>query len=140
MFKVSLVTISLFFTSVAAGAEGIPIEPGLWEMTSTIQMPMLPEPRVNTETECMEKSVIAMDDIQSEGMDPNCNFETKQVDEKTMQWSFDCPVEGGTSHGEWEATSHGDRVEGGGKITMTIQGQDMEMSMNWVGKRVGACP
>jgi hypothetical protein len=47
---------------------------------------------------------------------------------------------GGTSHGEWQATSHGDRVEGSGKITMTMQGQTMEMNMSWLGKRVGDCP
>jgi hypothetical protein len=56
-----------------------------------------------------------------------------------MKWSFDCPVEGGTSHGEWEATSGGDTVVGKGLITVSFQGQAMEMTMNWEGKRIGDC-
>lgn len=126
--------------SSAAWAKGIPIEPGLWEMTSTMNMPMLPQPRVTTVSECIEDSVLSMDDVGKEGMDPNCTFEMTQVDGSTMKWEVDCPVEGGTSHGEWQATSTGDSVTGDGQITMSFQGQTMTMTMSWDGKRTGACP
>ena len=130
----------LFFTVQAAWADGIPVEPGLWEMSSTMNMPMLPQPRVTTTTECMTESEISMDDMGGEKMDPNCQFEMAQIDGNTMKWSFDCPVEGGTSHGEWEAISTGDSVTGKGVVTMSFQGQTMEMSMAWEGKRIGDCP
>ena len=140
MLRSSLIAAGLLWAGAAAGAEGIPIEPGLWEMTSTVQMPMLPQPQVKTTQECMKESVISVDDMQGEDLDPECTFETEQVDEKTMKWTLDCPIEGGTSHGEWQATSHGNRIEGAGTISMNMQGQAMEMTMNWEGKRVGACP
>ena len=130
----------LVLISISALAEGIPVEPGLWKMTSTVNMPMLPQPRVTTVTECMEKSEITMDEVGGEGMDPNCTFDMAQVDGNTMKWSVDCPVEGGTSHGEWQATSGGDTVTGEGSLTMSFQGQTMEMTMNWEGQRIGACP
>lgn len=123
----------------AAHADGLSIEPGMWEMTTSMQMPMLPEPRVTTVSECMEKSELSMDELGGEEMDPNCTFEMNQLDGNTMSWMVDCPVEGGTAHGEWEATSHGDSITGGGLMTMSIQGQVMEMSMSWEGRRVGAC-
>ena len=129
----------LFFTVPAAWADGIPVEPGLWEMSSTMNMPMMPQPRVTTTTECMKESEISMDDLGGEDMDPNCQFEMAQVDGNTMKWSVDCPVEGGTSHGEWEATSSGDSVTGEGLVTMSFQGQAMEMTMSWEGKRIGDC-
>lgn len=129
----------LFFAVPAAWADGIPVEPGLWEMSSTVNMPMMAQPRVTTTTECMKESEISMDDMGGEDMDPNCQFEVDQVDGNTMKWSFDCPVEGGTSHGEWEATSSGDSVTGNGVITMSFQGQNMEMTMSWEGKRIGDC-
>jgi len=129
----------LFFAVPAAWADGIPVEPGLWEMSSTVNMPMMAQPRVTTTTECMKESEISMDDMGGEDMDPNCQFEMAQVDGNTMKWSFDCPVEGGTSHGEWEATSSGDSVTGNGVITMSFQGQNMEMTMSWEGKRIGDC-
>lgn len=121
-------------------ADGIPVEPGLWEITSTMTMPMFPQPRVTTVTECMRKSEISMDEIGGENMDPGCTFDPPQTDGDTMRWSFDCPVDGGTSHGEWEATSGGDTVSGNGKITMSAQGQTMEMVMSWQGRRIGECP
>jgi hypothetical protein len=109
-------------------------------MTSTMNMPMLPQPRVNTVTECMEKSEISVDDMGGEEMDPECNFETSQVDGNTMKWSVDCPMEGGSSRGEWEAVSGGDTVTGNGVLTVSMPGQTMEMQMSWEGKRIGECP
>ena len=121
-------------------ADGIPVEPGLWKITSTVTMPMLPQPRVTTVTECMEKSEITMDEVGGEGMDPNCTFDMAQVDGNTMKWSVDCPVEGGTTHGEWQATSSGDTVKGEGTLNMSFQGQTMDMTMSWAGERIGECP
>jgi len=139
MIRPSIVLGVLISTATAALADGIAVEPGMWEMNSTMNMPMLSQPRVTTTTECIEKSEISFDDMGGEEMDPNCKFQTAQVDASTMKWSFDCPVEGGTSHGEWEATSGGDTVTGEGLMTVSFQGQTMEMTMSWEGKRVGAC-
>ncbi|MDH3786933.1 MAG: DUF3617 domain-containing protein [Xanthomonadales bacterium] len=130
----------LLIASLPVHAEGIPVEPGLWKMTSTVTMPMLPQPRVTTMTECMTKSEISMDEVGGGDMDPNCSFEMSQVDGNTMKWTVDCPVEGGTSHGEWQATSGGDTVTGEGLLTVSFQGQSMDMTMSWQGERIGECP
>jgi hypothetical protein len=139
MLKKFMVVFAFLSLVSTVSAEGIPVEPGLWEMTSTVNMPMMPQPRVTTMTECMDKSEISMDDLGSNDMGPDCKFAMDQLDGNTMQWSVDCPVEGGTSHGEWQATSAGDSVTGEGKITMSFQGQTMEMTMNWSGRRISAC-
>ena len=141
MYKMSWIALSLLVAPVAARADAIPVEPGLWEMTSTVNMPMLPQPKVSTRTDCIEEEEISMDDVGGEDMGPECSFETAQADESTLQWSFTCPMEGGgTSHGEWQATSFGDRVTGSGKVSMEMQGQVMEMTLSWEGKRIGECP
>jgi hypothetical protein len=137
--RASIILGALLFAAPAAWAQGLPVEPGKWEMKSTVNMPMMPQPRETTTTECMEKSEITMDEMGGEEMDPACTFNTAQVDGNTMKWSVDCPVEGGTSHGEWEATSSGDSIVGEGLVTISFQGQTMEMTMNWEGKRIGAC-
>ncbi len=139
MIRASIILGILLLTAPAARADGIPVEPGLWEMSSIVNMPMMPQPRVTTTTECMKESEISMDDMGGEDIDPNCQFEMAQVDGNTMKWSVDCPVEGGTSHGEWEATSSGDSVTGEGLVTISFQGQAMEMTMSWEGKRIGDC-
>ena len=124
----------------AIQADGIPVEPGLWEMTTTVNLPIMPQPKVSTTTECMKDSEFDMDDVASDGSDNDCKFKMGEVDGSTMKWTVDCPVEGGSSHGEWVATSSGDSVTGNGKMTMAFQGQTMEMTMSWEGKRIGECP
>lgn len=119
-------------------ADGITVEPGSWEMTSTMSMPMLPQPRVSTVTECIKESEITPESM-TDDMDSSCVFDVKVVEGNTMRWSMDCSSDESTSRGEWEATSYGDTLEGAGTITVDVQGQNMVMTMNWVGKRVGAC-
>jgi hypothetical protein len=125
--------------SITAFAEGIPIEPGRWEMTSTVNMPMLPQPRVSTDIECIHESELSPEAMTEEGMDSSCSFDTIMVDGNTMKWSMDCALEQGGSHGEWEVTSHGDSLSGDGTVTIDVQGQAMVMTMVWEGKRLGAC-
>ena len=137
--RASVILGALLFAVPAAWAEGLSVEPGMWEMTSTMNMPMMPQPRAMTTTECMTESEISMDDVGGGDLDPACKFDMAQVDSNTMKWSVDCPVEGGTSHGEWEATSSGDSVTGEGLLTVSVQGQAMEMTMSWEGRRIGDC-
>ena len=120
-------------------AEGIPIEPGKWKMTSTMRMPMLPQPRVTTELECIEESEISPEAMTDEGMGSSCTFDTRIIDGNTMKWSMNCDSEGGASRGEWEVTSHGDTLNGEGTITVDMQGQSMVMTMAWSGERIGDC-
>ena len=141
MNKLVYFVMTLMVGSFNVRADAIPVEPGLWAMSSTMNMPMMPQPHVTTRTECIEEAEISMDDVGGEDMGPDCRFETGQVDASTMEWSFTCPLEGGgTTRGEWQASSHGDRVEGSGKVSMLLQGQTMEMTVSWVGKRIGDCP
>ena len=121
-------------------AEGIPVEPGLWSVTTTMNMPMMPAPQTMTTEQCFEDDVMDMDDMATEGLDPGCKYDLSNIDGNTMAWSIDCPVEGGGEmHAEWQATSSGDSVEGEGKMAMTVAGQQMDMTMSWTGKRVGDC-
>jgi len=72
-------------------------------------------------------------------MDPDCRFEIGEVHDDTMSWSVECPVEGGTSRGTWTARSGGDTVSGEGNLSVSFQGQSMEMTMSWEGRRIGDC-
>jgi hypothetical protein len=121
-----------------AVAEGIPIEPGEWKITTTMEMPMLPQPRVQTQTHCFSESEISPESMSMEDLDPRCTFDS-EVDGSTMKWSMEGPAEGGSSRGDWTATSGGDTVKGNGVITAEFQGQSMVMNMSWDGARIGDC-
>lgn len=126
--------------SAPALAEGIPVEPGLWSITTTVNMPMLDAPQTTTVEECMADEFLDIEDMSDDDLDPECDYALEQLDGNSMAWSIDCPVEGGGQmHAEWTATSNGDSVEGEGQMTMEIQGQTMAMTMSWTGERIGAC-
>lgn len=137
--KTALLIAALAATSPVL-ADGIPVEPGLWSVTTTVNMPMLPSPQTTTLEECFTEDMIDMDDMATEDLDPNCTFFQGQVDGSTMEWTIDCPLEGGTMQAEWSATSSGDSVEGTGNMTMNMAGQTMNMTMSWTGERIGECP
>ena len=130
---------ALALLSAPLAADGIPVEPGLWSITSTVNMPMMPAPQTVSVEECFDDEVMNMDDIVVEDVDPDCAFEMGEVDGNTMNWTIDCPIEGGTMHAEWEATSSGDSVDGSGVMKMNVMGQSMEVTMTWTGNRVGEC-
>ena len=41
--------------------------------------------------------------------------------------------------GYWQVTSHGDTVNGTGKISTEMDGEKMGFEMSWEGKRLGDC-
>ena len=139
MTKRTCIVASLAIFAAPALADGIPVEPGMWKITTVTEMPMLPGPQTMTIEECYQDDVLDVDEMSADEMDPDCTFDTVQVEGNTMNWTIDCPVEGGTMHAEWEATSSGDAVDGSGKITMEVMGQNMNMTMSWRGERVGDC-
>ncbi len=133
-----IITLSLGLLTFNAFADGLTIEPGSWEMTSTVNMPMLPQPQVTTETECIEEGEISPESM-TDGMDSSCVFDNTVVEGNTMRWSMTCDTAESKSRGEWEATSDGDSLSGSGTITIFVQGQEIVMNMSWTGKRVGDC-
>jgi len=120
-------------------ADGIKVEPGLWSVTTTTQMPMLPAPQTVTVEECFEDDVMDMDELSTEDLDPDCTFEQGEVGDDRMTFTIDCPIEGGKMHAEWWVESAGDSATGEGKINMDMQGMAMEMTVSWEGERIGDC-
>lgn len=138
--KKRIIVLSLIAAvSAPVMADGLPVEPGLWSITTTTQMPMLPSPQTMTVEECFEDEIMDMDQMADEDLDGDCTYEMGSLDDDTMTWTIDCPVEGGTMHAEWQATSQGDSVDGNGTIDMNMQGMTMQMTVSWEGKRIGDC-
>ena len=128
----------MLFASIS-NAKGVPIDPGLWEMTSTMTMSMMPQPQTTTETECIEKTEMNPEDFSMDEENP-CNINGVVVDGDTARWSISCPAENGAvMEGKWEITSRGNTISGSGTMKAEIAGQEMGFNMTWTGKRIGAC-
>ena len=136
-----IVLICLFTSlfSATTFAEGIAIEPGLWEMNMTMEMSMLPQPQVHSSQECIKESELHPDDFNMDENSP-CNISNAVLDGNTASWSISCPAQDGMEMtGQWEMTSKGDTVNGAGSMTGNAGGMKMEFKMTWDGKRIGDC-
>lgn len=120
-------------------AAGVSIDPGMWEMTSTMTMTMMPGPRSNTVKECIENDEISPEDFNMDKDNP-CNITDMNVEGNTARWSISCAAAGGpVMEGQWEFTSGGDSISGKGSMSTEFSGQKMGFDMTWVGKRLGDC-
>ncbi len=131
-----LVTI---FLAGNLSAAGVSINPGMWEMTSTMTMTIMPEPRSTTVNECIEEDELSPEDFNMDEDNP-CNITDVNVEGNTARWSISCSTGGGpVMAGQWEFTSNGDSISGNGTMSADFNGQKMGFDMTWEGKRVGDC-
>ena len=129
---------AMFFT-VTSNAQGVSIDPGLWEMTTTMTMTMMPQPQTTTIKECIEESELSPESFDMDEDNP-CTISAVTIDDNSARWSINCPTEGGPAmEGEWEFTSKGDSISGSGTMTADFAGQKMGFDMTWEGKRIGDC-
>lgn len=138
-FSVFLAGLTSIALAGSASAEGVSINPGMWEMTSTMTMTMMPQPTSTTIKECIEDDELSPESFNMEEDNP-CNITDVTVDDNTARWSISCPSEGGpVMEGNWEITSNGDSITGKGTMSTEYGGQQMGFNMTWEGKRVGNC-
>jgi len=138
-FQVFLTGLATVFIAGSAHAAGVSIQPGQWEMTSTMTMTIMPQPQINTVHECIEENEISPDNFNMDQDNP-CDITDVMVEGNTARWSINCPTESGmVMEGQWEFTSLGNSITGSGTMTTEFSGQKMGFDMTWEGKRVGDC-
>ena len=121
-----------------ANADGVPMNPGKWEMEMTMQMSMLPQPQVRTSTECITEEQLSPENFNMDEDSP-CDVSELNVDGNTVSWSISCPGPMGSMEGNWEFTSSGDEIVGNGSMSGSMGNMTMQMDMDWTGKRIGDC-
>ena len=138
-FNVFLTGLATVMFAGTAIAEGVSINPGMWEMTSTMTMTMMPEPRSTTVKECIEDDELNPESFNMDKDNP-CNITDVTIDGNTARWLISCATGGGpVMEGQWEFTSDGDSISGNGSMDTEFSGQKMGFNMTWEGKRVGDC-
>jgi hypothetical protein len=138
-FNVFLTCLATVMIAGTASAEGVSIDPGMWEMTSTMTMTMMPQPRSTTVNECIEEDELSPESFNLDKENP-CTISDVAVEETTARWSISCSTGGGPMmEGQWEFTSSGDTIDGNGSMSTEINGQTMGFEMVWTGERIGDC-
>ncbi|WP_293265822.1 DUF3617 family protein [Neptunomonas sp.] len=126
------------FTSQAHAAESLPFNAGKWEITSKASMPMMPQPIVSKDIECIREKTISAEHFakQSGG---TCKADSVRVSGKNIKWDMSCSVEGNLMVGHGSMKVNNASMKGNMTMTMSMQGMKMEMKTSWSGKRLGEC-
>ena len=123
--------------SDAFAADGIAIQPGKWELTMTVNAPMMPQDQVKTSVECINQDRISAKDMLQD--QDACQIVDSSVEGDTLKWRMECPGPTGNAMAEGFYTSQGDSMNGEMRMTMSMNGQTMTMNNTWNGRRIGDC-
>ncbi len=128
--------ICMMFTNLAT-ADTLPIDPGLWEFTSTSINPFTGQQETETDTECMVEDEYDPATIMEDDMD--CEVGESNLDGDTLTFSMSCNTQGGQMTMNTVYQSDGDTVQGTMVMEMSFGGQTMTSEESFAGKRIGDC-
>ena len=146
VFAVLIATIvPLLFAKVVL-ADGPNIKPGKWEIKTTVTMPMMPEAKVTTQTECITPEE-ASDPLAAIIEESTCKVLNKEENGNTLEFELECEGEMGMKmNGKGHFTANGTTASGKMEMTMNMpqnipqmDGQSMKMIQEWKGRRIGDC-
>jgi hypothetical protein len=124
---------ALFLAATGAHAQ---MRDGMWEVTSKVDMPGMPQGvPPTTQRTCMRAS-----DVQNPQKMMQGREDCKVIDNKTqgnrMTWRMECA--GGTK-GSGEMTFQRDSYEGAFNMTSSEAGKPVQMNVKYTGRRIGDC-
>ncbi|MEO0413283.1 MAG: DUF3617 family protein [Pseudomonadota bacterium] len=125
----------------AAVADGFQLQPGKYEITGKMKMPMMPQgmPVNNTQCVTQEQTDMKAEDI-AEQMAPgaDCTIQNLDMSDKKMDFAFTCKGgEMGTVSGQYDISFGANSYSMDGKFTASDA--DMTMEMQADAKRIGDC-
>ena len=119
----------LFSGSLSFAAPNM--DDGLWEITTTVNMPSMPA-KSFTHTTCLTKEKAIPQTAQS-----GCTVKDVKTQGNAVSWTVVCKEGMSTSTGK--VTYAGTTMDGVVETTVKTDGQTMMMKSTMKGKRIGAC-
>lgn len=128
---------SIFVHTVSWAENGVSIQPGEWEITSTTTSDSLDAPNVQKSSSCIELSEITASDLTPHRGE--CEISESSANGNTLTWKVACDMTVGTMEGRGNFTSANDAGSGTMNIVMDVQNDQFEMLVNWEARRLGDC-
>lgn len=141
--KTMLLPALLAFAALPALAGESPMKPGMWEITTQMNMPRMPyKMPPMTFKRCITPEMLAKDRGLGEQKSPpgtHCERTGMNVSGNKAEWALSCTGRNKLSgHGTmvWDSA---DSYHGVTHFTMDMDGHPTEMTQTMSGKRLGAC-
>lgn len=130
---------TLSISSLVCASE-INMRPGKWEITGKTEMTGMPMQMQIPETTF--SSCIKEEDLDQPFFgekEQNCKFSETGKSGNSRAWRLECIEDGGKMTGTGEFTFNKDTYSGVMKMNMQRDGQSMNMTVRYTGKRIGDC-
>ncbi len=133
-----IAVLSLLIATLACA--GVDLEPGLWEITTQMEMPGLPVAMpATTSTQCItEKDMVPQGGqaAPSDGQE-QCKVVSQSIEGSTVTWETACDTPQGEMTSQGSISYSGDSFEGTSTTSGAAMPQPMTSKMS--GKRIGKC-
>ena len=130
---VLIVVLSLWATAAAAAPQ---MKPGLWEITTTMEMPGLPfAPPPTTMTHCYTKEELGERARLVPPQQEECRVTDTTTSGNRITWKVVCSGEN-SGQGSGEMVFSGDSAYAG---SMTFEAEGMAMKSRYQARRIGDC-
>jgi len=130
--RLALLVAAAFLAAPAAVRAEEHMQPGLWQVTATVELPGLPSPGPTTQTECVSQA-----DAEGDGLPPiekgACRVTDLKRSGSKVTWSLDC---GQVGKGEGEIV-YRSSTEYEGWMKLETAGTVVRTTLH--AKRVGGC-
>jgi len=136
----SLVFAMLAAASSTSVAQQQGMQPGEWELTTTISSPMMPQPQTATVKHCIKAEDLADPSRWMGGRPPgsDCSLTPLERDASGASWEMACPASGFKGRGR--ARFAAGMMDSEMQMSGTQDGRKFEMQTKTRGRRLGPCP
>ncbi len=132
VFALLTTTLILLCFSTSIFASDIDLKEGMWEMTTTMEIPGMPHKMPGTSfTQCLTKKDIMPPVHQSD----NCQIKDQKISGNNVSYKIVCNHEGETSSGTGTFSYDNDKMTG----RMEVNTGDMNIITSYSGQWIGPC-
>jgi len=127
----------LVAASRSVHAEGLPVEPGLWEVTWSMPDPLRGEPIRQVERTCVRDRVITAERVNAKMQ--QCRISNAVIHGPTARWKMRCDTPAGPMTGTGSLRSSPVAVAGSVEMTVALGALEIPVTGAFKGRRIGDC-
>lgn len=127
----------LLGTAVPAFADGMQVEPGLWEFTSSIPDPMAADPGKQVYRTCLRDRTITAERVMAQRKE--CRIWNAVFAGPSVRWKMRCETPAGPMSGGGSLRFNGTAIAGSLDLTMALGSLEVPLTGTFRGRRIGNC-
>jgi len=137
LFETLALVVALLAAPTSLRAEGMQVEPGLWEFTSSMPDPLGGDPVKQSYSTCVRDRTITPARVTAKMKE--CRIWNAVFAGPSVRWKMSCDTPAGPMNGSGSLRSSGSAVSGSLDVTMAIGALEIPMTGSFRGRRVGPC-